>query len=83
MLAQVYSGIDPVPYLQFLTVLTGVLLAGLTGSDVMKAYKVTSQTNNENIKEEVNIHEEKLLTVKRLDPKDIDEEAFTDDTRIS
>jgi hypothetical protein len=85
---QCYTHNDPAPYLQYLTVLCGILIGGLSGSAIVQAYKVSSLTENKNESIEQNITEkreeiesihsieEKMLTLTRVDPKDIDPEAF-------
>jgi hypothetical protein len=81
MITQVYAHIDVVPYLQFLTILCGVMLAGLSGSDMMKAYKVesvnqtieTDQNITENENQNINETENITNTEIRIDPKDVDD----------
>lgn len=72
--------IDPAPYLQAVMLLIGAGVLGWSVDSAVKAYKVDSLNKTENIHEErfetVNIKEERLLQLTRVDPKDIDDEAF-------
>jgi len=83
---------DPTPFFGYFTGIGVTFILGASASAVMGAYKLNSSNSNEQSetrqesiekvehKEEiiknVTIKQEQLLTIKRLDPKDLDEEAF-------
>src|SRR6478609_3031356 len=67
---------DPTPFMGYFTGIGVTFILGASATDVMKTYTISSQTYNQHTTEEVDIHEERLVMLKRLDSKDIDEEAF-------
>jgi hypothetical protein len=77
---------DPTPYFGYFTGIGVTFILGASASAVMGAYKINSSSSEqlttekverkEEITKNINIKEERLLTIKRLDPKDLDEEAF-------
>lgn len=83
---------DPTPFFGYFTGIGVTFILGASASAVMGAYKLNSSNSSEQTetkeevvqktetKEEVikniNIKHEQLITIKKLDPKDLDEEAF-------
>lgn len=43
---------DPTPYLTFLTFLAGAFILGYSGSETMKLFRASSETDNQNISED-------------------------------
>jgi hypothetical protein len=68
---------DPTPYLTFLTFLAGAFIIGYSGSETMKLFRANTNTDNQNVEQDVNVN--KNVTEKK--DIDLNEQILTNNAK--